>query len=214
MWHVLRRDMILLARSPGESLVPLAFFAAMVAVFPLALNPAPELLRDAAPGIIWSAAMLSALLTQDFLFRADYEDGALEQLLLSGRPPVLLVLAKTAAHWLAFGAPLALISPLLGLWLAMDANEILRMLITLPLGAGVFSMFAVFSAALLCGGRANRFLGALIMLPLCAPAVIFAAAAARHGGTALLLLGALFCGTATVLPWAAAGALKIGAMQR
>ncbi|MBE8159059.1 MAG: heme exporter protein CcmB [Betaproteobacteria bacterium] len=210
----MRRDMLLLSRRPADFFLPPVFFITAAAVFPLALTPSPELLRAAAPGVIWSAAALSSLLTQDFLFRGDREDGALEQMLLSGRPPVLLAVAKAAAHWLAFGAPLALASPLLGLWLAMDGADILRMLWILPLGAGVFSMFSVFAAALLAGGRPNHFLGALITLPLCIPAVIFAAAAVRGDFAPLLLLGALFAGTATVLPWAAAGALKIGAGLR
>ena len=202
--------MLLLSRRPGDLLLPPVFFAVVAAVFPLALAPSPEVLRSAAPGVIWSAAALSSLLTQDFLFRGDREDGALEQMLLSGRSAALLVLAKAAAHWLAFGAPLAVVSPLLGLWLAMDGGEIARMLWILPLCAGVFSMLSVFAAALLVGGRPNHFLGALITLPLCAPAVIFAAAAVRGGTAPLLLLAALFAGTATVLPWAAAGALQTG----
>lgn len=213
-WILLRRDMILLARNPSAALLPPMFFILAAAVFPLAAGPSPEILRAAAPGIFWSAALLSSLLTQDYLFRADEQDGALEQMLLSGRPAILIVLAKAVAHWLAFGVPLILMSPLLGLWLAMSGDEILALLFVLPLGAGVFSLLSVFAAALLIGARANQFLGALITLPLCLPAVIFAAAAVRGETAPLLFLGALFALSATILPLAAAGALRIGITRR
>ncbi len=208
------RDVMLLARNPAAALFPLLFFVMATAVFPLALGPSPALLREAAPGVIWSMALFASLLNQESLFRADYEDGALEQILLSGQPAAMLVLAKTAAHWLAFGVPLAIVSPLLGAWLAMSGDEIIRLTLTMPLGAGVFSLFSVFTAALLAGGGGNRFLGALISLPLCLPAVIFAAAAVRGESAPLLLLLAFFVFSLSVLPVAAGGALRIGMEQR
>ena len=207
------RDMTLLGRRPGDWLIPLLFFLMTAAMFSLALGPDKERLRNAAPGAIWAAALLSSLLSQDSLFRADSDDGALEQMLLSGRPPILLALAKTAAHWLSFGAPLTCMSPLLGAWFSLSANETLRLAMTLPLGTGVFSLLSVFAAALLVGGRRNHFLGAALCLPLCLPTVIFAAAATRGETAPLLLLAAMLTFSATILPVAAAGALRLG-MER
>lgn len=209
-WALLRRDMLLLARNPGEWLVPLAFFLMVTAVFPLALGPAPQSLRAAAPGIIWTAALLSSLLVQHALFRADHEDGTLEQILISGQPMILLILAKTAAHWLASGAPLTLLAPLSAVWLQLSGDELMRLLITLPLGTGVFSLLSAFAAALLAGARNSHFLAALLCAPLCMPTVIFAAAAVRGETAPLLLLAALFMLAVTVLPLAAAGALRLG----
>ena len=208
--HLLRRDMILLRRNPTTALLPLLFFVMMTAIFPLTLGPSAQTLNAAAPAIIWSAALLSSLLTQDSLFRHDAEDGTLEQMLLSGRPMALVALTKTAIHWLSFGVPLIFVAPLLGAWLAMEDSEVWRLMLTLPLGAGVFSLFSVFTAALLAGERTNSFLGALICLPLCLPAIIFAAAAARGESAPLLLLAALFVFSLTVLPLATGGALRIG----
>ena len=208
MQALLRRDMLLLWRNPGDSLIPLAFFMLISIMFPLAIGPAPTDLHAAAPGIVWSAALLSSLLTHDMLFRRDDEDGALEQLLASGQPTALLVAAKTTAHWLAFGAPITLISPLLGLWLSMSSGEIMRMLVALPLGTGIFSFFAVFIAALLVGRRHAHFLGALLSLPLCAPVVIFGAAYINGQTAPLFLLAALFALAASILPIAAALSLR------
>lgn len=205
---LLKRDLLLVIRDPGEWITPLVFFLLVITIFPLAISPAPEVLRLIAPGIIWAVALLSSLLSQDMLFRQDAEDGSLEQILLLPQPLVVVVLAKTAAHWLAYGAPLLVLAPVLGAWMHMRPNELGILLITLPLGTGIFSLLAAFSAALLAGVRHNHFLGALIVLPLCLPAIIFAAASVS-GDTAAppLLLGALFMLSLTVLPFVTAGAL-------
>ncbi|MDM5147453.1 heme exporter protein CcmB [Candidatus Persebacteraceae bacterium Df01] len=209
---LLRRDLLLAARNPGDWLTPLIFFLLVAAVFPLAVGPEPDTLRRIAPGVIWSLALLSSLLSQDAIFRSDAEDGVLEQLLLSPQPLVLAVLAKTAAHWLAYCAPLVLLAPLLGVWLQLPADSLGVLLLTLPLGTGIFSLLAAFCAALLTGARRSHFLGALLALPLCLPAVIFAAATvtAVTPAAPLLLLAALFMLSLTVLPIATATALRLG----
>ena len=102
------RDLTLLLRRRGEVLNPLVFFALVITLFPLAISPDPELLAVIAPGLLWVAALLAALLSLDSLFRSDYDDGSLEQLLLAPQPLAALSLAKVAVHWLLTGLPLAL----------------------------------------------------------------------------------------------------------
>ena len=208
---LLRRDLLVVARNPGDWLTPLLFFVMVAAIFPLALGPAPDTLRLLAPGIIWAVALLSSLLSQESLFRADFEDGTWEQILLSSQPLVLAVLAKTVTHWLVCGAPLIVLAPLLGAWMHLPAEDLLILAISLPLGTGVFSLLAAFAAALLVGAPRARFVGAVLALPLCAPALIFAAGAVTSGTpkAALLLLAAFFTLSLTVLPLAAAGALRL-----
>ena len=60
-------------------------------------------------------ALLAAMLSLGRMFADDYQDGTLEQLLLSACPLPLLVAAKIAAHWICSGLLLALVSPLLAL---------------------------------------------------------------------------------------------------
>ncbi len=208
---LLRQDLLLAVRNPGEWLMPLTFFLLVVTIFPLAVSPEPAILRRIAPGVIWAVALLSSLLSQGTLFRQDAEDGTLEQILLSPQPLVLATLAKVVAHWLFYGAPLVILAPLLGAWMHMSLDELFILLITLPLGTGIFSLFATFSAALLAGFHHNHFLGALIALPLCLPAVIFAAAAVTSDTLApVLLLSALFTLSLTVLPLVSVSTLRCG----
>ncbi len=213
MMLLLKRDVLLAARSPGEWAIPLIFLVAVSAVFPLALGPAPEVLSRIAPGLIWAIALLCSLLTQDALFRDDAEDGALEQLLLAPQSLVMAVLGKAAAHWVSSAIPLIVLAPMLGAWMHMDGQDLAVLMLSLPLGTGIFSLLAVFAASLAAGTRRGNFLGALLALPLCMPAVIFAAAAVTtaDSAAALLLLAALFAFLLTVMPFAAAGALRAAA---
>ena len=214
---VVRRDLLLAARSPGERLAPSLFFVAAVAVFPLGASPNPEVLRQSAPAVVWVAALLAALLAQDALFRDDRDDGALEQALLAPQPLALFVLAKSAAHFITVGAPLLALSPILGVMLGLSANAAAVLAFTMIPGAAVFSLFGAFAAALTLGIPRGGMLPALLVLPLCAPALIFAAAAvaaAENGepfGAHLSLLCALPALALAIWPPAAAGALRIAA---
>ena len=81
--HLLIRDLRLAFRSRHELANPLIFFVLVVSLFPLAVTPKPELLKEMAPGVIWVAALLATLLSLDGLFKQDYDDGSLDQLMLS-----------------------------------------------------------------------------------------------------------------------------------
>src|SRR5271167_2965697 len=116
---VVRRELCLSFRRPDQLLQPLVFFLIVTTLFPLGLSPQPSLLRDMSPGVLWVAALLSSLLSLDALFKSDADDGTLEQLALSGQGLTLIVVAKTFAHWLVSGAALVLVSPLVGIALAV-----------------------------------------------------------------------------------------------
>ena len=119
-----RRDLRLALRQGGDTGLVLAFFVLAVVLFPFGVGPEPEVLARVAAGIIWVAALLAALLSLDRLFLPDYEDGGLDLIALSPLPLELAVLAKCAAHWVATGLPLALISPALALVVDLDPRAI------------------------------------------------------------------------------------------
>ena len=198
---ILKQELMLIARTPEDWITPLIFFVLVIVIFPLSISPTPEILRIVAPGAIWAVALLASLLSQNNLFKQDYEDGTLTLLLLSVQPTILVVLAKCTAHWLSFGVPLIVLAPILGLWMHMQSDELIMLLISLPLGTGIFSLLATFSAALLVSSSNTHFISALIALPLCLPAIIFASATIYSTNLApLLLLAALFTLFLTFLP--------------
>jgi heme exporter protein B len=194
---------------------PLLFFVIVVTLFPMGISPETKILEAIAPGIIWVAALLAAMLSLDTLFRSDFEDGALEQILLSPHPAAVLVLAKVLAHWLVTGLPLILVAPLLGVLLALPGEAMWVLVATLALGTPVLSLVGAIGTALTVGLRRGGVLLSLLVLPLYIPVLIFGANAV---GTAadglpvigqLYFLGALLVLSLTLAPLAIGAALRI-----
>lgn len=213
---LLKRDLTLAMRRRSDWLNPLVFFVLVVILFPLGIGPDGTLLSEIAPGVIWVAALLATLLALDGLFRDDFEDGALEQLLLSPQPLPVLVIAKVLAHWLISGLPLVLLSPLLALFLQLQFRAVPVLLISLVLGTLSLSLIGSVGAALTVGLRRGGVLLPLLVLPLYIPVLIFGSssvAAASSGlptEAQLSLLAALFFLALALTPWAAAAGLRIG----
>ena len=212
---VLQRDLRLAIRKRSELLNPLLFFILVVSMFPLGVGPGPAMLGEIAPGVIWVAALLATLLSMERLFRSDFEDGALEHLLLTPHPLSLLVLAKVTAHWLVTGLPLILVSPLLAVLLHMPAEAIAALPTTLLLGTPSLSLIGAIGVALTVGLRRGGVLLTLLVLPLYIPVLIFGAAAVAASGSGLpisgqlALLGAILALALTLTPFASAAALRI-----
>ncbi len=212
---ILVRDLTLALRHRSELANPLMFFVVVVTLFPLALGPEKDILTRIAPGVIWVAALLAATLAMDGMFRSDFEDGSLEQMLLTPHPPTVLVLAKILAHWLVTGLPLLLISPLLALLLHLPGAALPVLLGTLALGTPVLSMVGAIGVALTVGLRRGGLLLTLLVLPLYVPLLIFAAGAVDNAASGLPVAGQLYFLAAllvlavTLAPLATAASLRI-----
>jgi heme exporter protein B len=212
---LLRRQLVLAARRPIEIGNPLLFFAMVVALFPLGLGPAPEKLAEFAPGILWIIALLSSLLTSDAVFRSDFEDGSLEQLLLSPQPLFMSVLAYISAHWLITGVLLALVSPLFAVMIKLPPGGVGVLVVSLLLGTAVLSLVGGIGAALTVGLKRGGMLISLLILPFYMPVLIFGSAAVRSAVTGapalpyLAIIGAMLCLAIALAPLAIAAGLRI-----
>lgn len=196
-------------------LATLFFFVIVVSLFPLSIAPELPLLRTIAPGVVWVAALLASMLSLGRIFGNDYQDGTLEQLLLTPQPVYLIVLGKVLAHWLVSELPLVVIAPLLGLQFGLSGKTLGIVMVSLLLGTPVLSLIGSIGAALTLGLRAANVLVALLVLPLFIPALIFgtgAVEASLGGGSPqpyLLLLAAMLVLSLVFVPWATSAALKI-----
>jgi heme exporter protein B len=212
---LLKRDLLLAYRRRSEMLQPLIFLLVVVSLFPLGVGPSPQLLGLIAPGVIWIAALLATVLSLDTLFRTDFEDGSLEQFLLSGHPLTVIVLAKTLAHWLTAGLPLVLLSPLLSVWMNLPAEGARVLIYTLAIGTPVLSLIGAIGGALTVSLKRGGQLLSLLVFPLYVPLLIIAANAVSaavaglpyNGQLGLMLAGLV--GALTLAPFAAAAALKL-----
>ena len=212
---LLKRDLTLAIRHRAEILNPLLFFVLVTSLFPLGIGADPKLLQAVGPGIIWVAALLAALLSLEGIFRSDFEDGTLEQFLLSSHPVSVLVIAKVLAHWLITGLPLLVISPLLGVLLGLPGDAIIILLVTLSLGTPVLSLIGAVGVALTVGLRKGGMILSLLVLPLYVPLLIFAASAVDTAAAGLpvtahlSLISALLVLSLSLSPLATAAALRI-----
>jgi len=213
--RLLRRQLVLAFRRPIEIANPLLFFAIVVALFPLGVGPEPAQLAELAPGILWVVALLANLLTSDVVFRSDFEDGSLEQLLLSPFPLYLSALSYVVAQWLITGLLLAAVSPVFAVMLNLPAGAIPVLMLSLLIGTGVLSLLGCVGVSLTVGLRRGGMLIALLILPFYVPVLIFGSAAVRAATTGapvgpyLAVLGAFLCLALALAPFAIAAGLRI-----
>jgi heme exporter protein B len=213
--YLLRRDLTLAFRNRAEFANPLLFFVLVISLFPLAIGALPTLLQTIAPGIIWVAALLAAMLSLDSIFRSDFDDGSLEQLLLSAHPVPALVLAKVCAHWLVTGMPLLLIAPVLAEMLGMHSSAQGVLLLTILIGTPILSLLGSIGVALTVGLPKGGIILSLLVLPLYVPVLIFATSAISGAAAGMdvsaqinMLLAFLFL-SLSLSPWATAAALRM-----
>lgn len=210
----LTRDLRLAIQHLDQVLQPLIFFIVVATLFPLAISPALADLRKIAPGIVWVAAMLSSLIALESLFRADVEDGTMEQWVLSGQPLSVLLLGKVAAHWLLSALPLVLVSPFVGTALGMPMSVWPVLMGTLALGTGSLSVLGAIGAALTVGVRRGSALVALLVLPLEMPVLIFGARAVDLAMRGEAVVGPLNLMAALLLLFISLGPFAIAAAMR
>ena len=212
---IVRRDLLLAWKRPGDVLNPLVFFAMVATLFPLAIGPSPEQLEFSGPAVLWVAALLAMLLSLNSMFLADFEDGSLDQMLVSPVPLSAIALGKSITHWLTSGLPLVLISPVVAITFRMPFSVTGFLMITLLLGTISLSLMGSIGAALTVGLHRGTALLSLLILPLAMPVLIFGArtvslvAAGDGAAGGLYFLGAYAVLVLSFAPFATAAALRI-----
>jgi heme exporter protein B len=211
----LTRDLLIAFKRKNDILNPFMFFVIVVSLFPLAISPEPSKLAEISAGVVWIAVLLSAMLSMDSLFRADFEDGSLEMLLLSPHPLFFLVLAKNLSHWLVSGLPVVLASPLLGYMLNLPSASYTTLFLSLLIGTPTLSLIGSIAVALTVGLGSRGLILAVITLPFSVPVLIFGTLAVQASATGLptggylALMLALLAGSLSLAPLTSAAALRI-----
>lgn len=213
---LLKRDILLAVREGGALGTALGFYLIVVALMPLGLGPDLNLLTRIAPGVLWIALLLAALLSLPRIFEADHDDGSLEVMAMGQLPLEAVAAAKSLAHWITTGIPLALLAPVLGILLNLDLAAYPLLIGTMLAGTPAISFLGAIGAALTLRTRRGGLLLALLVLPLYVPTLIFgisAISAAMMGpsgsSAAFLILCAISLASIVLGPLAAAAALRV-----
>ena len=211
----LKRDLLIAYKRKNDMVNPFMFFLIVASLFPIGISPDPDRLAEIATGVLWISALLASLLAMDNLFRSDYEDGSLEQLLLSPHPLYFLVLAKNISHWLVSGLPVALISPLVAYMLNLPSESYFTLFITLLIGTPVLSLLGSIGVALTVGLGSRGLILAVITLPMSVPVLIAGTLTVQQtlNGASLAgylaILAAMLFAAVSFAPLASAAALRI-----
>jgi heme exporter protein B len=215
-WCILTRDITLAMRRRTDALTTLFFFIIVVSLFPLGVGSERALLQELGPGVVWVAALLASMLALERLFAADFDDGTLEQMLLTAQPLSVLVLAKVVAHWLLTGLPLVIIGPLVAMQYALEEQAMWIMMASLLVGTPVLSLIGAIGAALTLGLRGGGILLSLLILPLYIPVLVYGSGAVTVSMIQVAdtvpyfyLLGAFLLVALVFAPLASAAALRI-----
>ncbi|MEW9797671.1 heme exporter protein CcmB [Alteromonas sp. CYL-A6] len=212
---VFRRDMAIAFRQKSELVQPMVFLLMVVTLFPLGVGPSPDVLQRIGPGVIWIAAILSSLMGMERLFRDDFQDGSLEQLILSPVPLWQVAAVKVAGHWLVSFIPLLVLSPLLAMFLNLTSAMYLALMATLLLGTPLLSFTGAIAVGLTVGLHRGSLLLALLLIPVFIPLLIFATSAVDSAALQLpyhpqlAIIGAMLLMSMAVSPFAIAYALKV-----
>ncbi|MEZ5843487.1 MAG: heme exporter protein CcmB [Hyphomicrobiaceae bacterium] len=212
---LIRRDLSLALREGSALGTALGFYLVVVALMPLGLGPDLKLLSRIAPGILWIALLLAALLSLPRIFEGDFEDGTLEAMALGPLPLELATAAKCLAHWISTGLPLALMAPALGLLLNLELVAYPVLLATLFSGTLAISFLGGIGAALTLKARRGGLLIALLVLPLYIPTLIYGIATIAAVVTppgdpvaSFMILTAISLASVALGPIAAAAAVR------
>ncbi len=211
----LLRDLKMAFRNPSSFLNPLMFFVISISLFPIAISPEAQTLSSIAPGVIWVITMLSVLLSLNSLFHYDYDNGVLEQMIISHHSLPLILLGKTLAHWVLSGLPIIILSPFLGMALFINSEGIYILMLTLVIATPCLSLIGSIGASLVVGIKNSGMLLSLLILPLYIPILIFATSAVSQSQSNLPIDGQLyFLGFILILsllitPFLSAVSLKI-----
>jgi heme exporter protein B len=212
---LLRHEIRVVLREGGAVGTVLGFYAIVITMMPIALGPDLKLLTRIAPGIIWIAFLLAALLSLSRLYERDLEDGSLDLMVIGAMPLEAVTFAKSLAHWLTTCLPLAAMTPVMGLFLNIDYGALPLLITTLLIGTIAVSFLGAVAAALTLRARIGGVLIALIVLPLYVPTLIYGITAITalmltpdDAISPLLMLAAISLISLVVGPVAAAAVLR------
>jgi heme exporter protein B len=214
-----RREALASLRSLQEAVNPLVFLFLAITLFALGVGVEASVLGQFAPGIIWVLVLLANLLALDGLFRRDFDDGTLEQMLLLGRPQFLVVLAKLAVQWSVTGLAMTLLAPAAALLLYLPVEALGMTMLALLAGSPALTLLGAVGAALTVGLRRGGVLLALLVLPLAVPTLIFGAGAVTltlsgiDASAQIFWLLAISMLSLTIAPFAIQAALHISLEQ-
>lgn len=169
----LKRDVAIGWQNIGDLIAQLGFYLMIATLFPLAVGPAPQQLEALAVSVIWIAALLSVAPSFDRQFSADLDTGWLSQVAVSGNGLFPYVTAKAVSQIILSTLPLMIFTPVIAGLMGLSPSLFPILMLSLLVGMIGLNLLGLMAGALTLGARRAGLLGAVLILPLALPLLIF-----------------------------------------
>ncbi len=187
----LKYELLAVCRCYQDMIYPLLFLILVMVLFPLSVSPNPILLNKISAGIFWIIVLFLVLLMLEQLFRNDWKEGDLEQLILMPNALTLAIFIKLLVFWLAISIPLMVMTPFLSLSLYIPISALKTLCWSIFLGTPTLIFLGGIARALTLGLRHSGLLIVLIVIPFYIPVLIFSSSAVAFASMGLPANGPL-----------------------
>ena len=149
---------------------PIIVFILIMVAYPLTVEFLEKDLEKGFYSLLWISILLSMMFSTEDIFLEDFNDGTLEQIIISSSSFPFMIAKKIFIYWIMIGLPISALSFLFSLGITKDLNLSLFVIFLAMISSYIFlNLFAFGSALSLNKGSV---LGALITMPLALPVLI------------------------------------------
>jgi len=149
---------------------PILVFSLIMIAYPLTVEFLQANLENGFYSLLWISILLSMMLATEDIFLEDFNDGSLEQMVISNSSIPLLLAKKIFIYWLMIGIPISFLSFLFSLGITQNSNLSLSIFPLSLISSYIFLNLFIFGNALSL--NKGSVLGAIITMPLALPVLI------------------------------------------
>lgn len=163
-------EFLKLSKKTRSWLGPILVFSLIMIAYPLTVEFLQTNLEVGFYSLLWISILLSMMLATEDIFLEDFNDGSLEQIVISMPSFPSLISKKIFIYWLMIGFPISFLSFLFSLGITESLRDSLFIFPLSVICSYIFLYLFVFGNALSL--NKGSVLGALITMPLALPILI------------------------------------------
>lgn len=149
---------------------PIIVFILIMVAYPLTVEFLEKDLEKGFYSLLWISILLSMMFSTEDIFLEDFNDGTLEQIIISSSSFPFMIAKKIFIYWIMIGLPISALSFLFSLGITKDLNLSLFVIFLAMISSYIFLNLFVFGSALSL--NKGSVLGALITMPIALPVLI------------------------------------------
>ncbi len=123
--------------------------------------------------LLWISLIFCLIFSSVEFLKKDFDDGSIEQLIISLENFEVFILAKVLGNWLSSTLPIIIITPLIGKIINLNQTEINQFLILIILASLIINFICTFCGSLSVLGNSAPMI-AVIAMPLIIPILLIA----------------------------------------